>query len=83
MNVWLWAAEAMLLALIPAGIACFRGTIGDRLAALELGSAILILELIVLSEGLHRSIDLDLPLTLAFLSFGAGMVFARFLQRWL
>jgi multicomponent Na+:H+ antiporter subunit F len=39
--------------------------------------------MVLLAEGFNRPSFYDLPLTLALLSFGGGMVFARFLQRWL
>ncbi|MBV8780440.1 MAG: hypothetical protein JO353_03500 [Phycisphaerae bacterium] len=83
MNLWLWAALAMMLALIPAGIACFRATVDDRLVALELAGAIATLEMVLIAEGFGRPSFYDLPLVLAFLAFGSGMVFVRFLQRWL
>ncbi|MGH9688766.1 MAG: MrpF/PhaF family protein, partial [Candidatus Acidiferrales bacterium] len=57
--------------------------VSDRVVALEFGSCIVTLELVLLSEGFHRPSFYDLPLALALLSFGGGMVFARFLQRWL
>jgi multisubunit Na+/H+ antiporter MnhF subunit len=41
------------------------------------------IELLLLAEGFQHPSFFDLPLTLAFLSFGGGMVFARFVQRWL
>jgi multisubunit Na+/H+ antiporter MnhF subunit len=37
---------------------------------------------VLLAEGLHRSGVFDLALVLALLSFGGGLVFARFLERW-
>jgi multisubunit Na+/H+ antiporter MnhF subunit len=83
MNVWLWAAAAMLIALIPAGIVCFRGPVEDRVVGLEFTSVIVTLELVLLAQGFSRSPFYDLPLTLAFLSFGSGLVFARYVQRWL
>jgi multicomponent Na+:H+ antiporter subunit F len=83
MNIWLWAAAGILLSLVPCGIVCYRGTVGDRLVGLEMASALVTIELLLLAEGFNRSSFFDLPLTLAFLSFGGGMVFARFVQRWL
>jgi multisubunit Na+/H+ antiporter MnhF subunit len=83
MNYWLWAALALLFALIPCLYVCGFQRVSDRLVALEFGSCIVTLELVLLSEGFHRPSFYDLPLALAFLSFGGGMVFARFLQRWL
>ena len=83
MNMWLWSALAMLLAYVPTGIATFQGDPADRLVALEYAGVLTILEMVLLTEGFNRGIYYDLPLTLAFLCFGSGMVFARFLQRWL
>lgn len=83
MNLWLWAAYVVLISLIPCGIACFRGDVGDRLVSLEFSGALVSIELILLCEGFNRSSFFDLPLTLALLSFGGGMVFARFVQRWI
>jgi len=83
MNVWLWSAAALLLSLIPAGIVCFRGSLEDRLVGLEMASVLVTLEFVLLTEGFHRAPFFDIPLTLAILSFGGGMVFVRFVQRWL
>ena len=83
MNVWTWAATAMLIALIPGGIACFRGEPEDRLVALEFNTTIIVLALLMLAQGFQRPSFFDLPLTLAVLSFGAAIVFSRFIQRWL
>lgn len=83
MNVWLVAALALCASLIPCGIATFRGGIGDRLAGLEMAGVIVTLELVLVVEGTHRLPFYDIPLTLALLSFGAGLVFARFVERWL
>lgn len=82
-KLWLYAAAFMLIALAPCMITVYRGKAADRLAALEMGSVIITLQMLLLAQGYHRSILYDLPLTLALLSFGGGMVFARFLERWL
>ncbi len=83
MNVWLWAAGVMLLCLIPCGIACLRGDAVNRLVGLELAGLIATLILLLLAEGFHRAPFTDLALALALLSFGGGLVFARFLERWM
>jgi multicomponent Na+:H+ antiporter subunit F len=83
MNLWLWAAVAICLCLVPAGIVVFRGNLGDRLVGLEMGASLTVIELLLLTEGFRRPSFLDLPLTLTLLGFGSAMVFARFLQRWL
>jgi multisubunit Na+/H+ antiporter MnhF subunit len=83
MNPWLAAAGAMLLCLIPCGIACLRGDPVERLAGLEAAGLIATLILLLLAEGTHRVPFVDLALALALLSFGGGLVFARFLERWM
>jgi multicomponent Na+:H+ antiporter subunit F len=83
MNIWLWAAAGMFIALVPLLIVCFRGEVGDRLVGLEMTSCVVTLEMVLLIEGFRRPSFYDLPLTLALLGFGGGMVFARFVQRWL
>jgi multicomponent Na+:H+ antiporter subunit F len=82
-NVWLWAAGALMIALIPCGITCFRGKPADRLVGLEMTGVVITLDMVLLTEGFHRTLFYDIPLTLALLAFGGGMVFARFLERWL
>ena len=81
-GVWLWGAVAMMVSLVPSGIAAFRGKPGDRLAGLEMTGVIVAFVLVLLSQGFHRLSFYDLALTLAILSFGGAMVFARFLERW-
>jgi multicomponent Na+:H+ antiporter subunit F len=82
-NAWLYCAAALMLALIPCGITCFRGKPADRLVGLEMAGVIMTLDMVLLSEGFQRTPFYDIPLTLAVLAFGSGMVFARFLERWL
>ena len=83
MNYWLWSAVALLFALVPCLYVCAFKSPQERLVALEFTSCIVTLQMVLLAEGFHRPSFFDLPLTLALLSFGGGMVFARFLQRWL
>ena len=83
MNYWLWSALALGVALLPCLYVAAAKPAEDRLVAMEFASAIVTLDLVLLAEGFHRPSFYDLPLTLALLSFGGGMVFARFLQRWL
>ncbi|HVX87257.1 MAG TPA: monovalent cation/H+ antiporter complex subunit F [Phycisphaerae bacterium] len=83
MNVWLWCAWVVLLALLPAGWMAFRGPVEERLAGLELASSVAIVALMMMAQGVARSSFFDIALALTLLSFGGGMVFARFVQRWL
>jgi multisubunit Na+/H+ antiporter MnhF subunit len=77
------AAIAMLAAVIPCGIVVFRGKVMDALVAYEAISVIVVMVLILLAEGFKRSGEFELGVLLAVLLFGSGLVFARFLERWL
>ena len=83
MNPWLITATVMAAALVPCGIVCLRGSAPDRLAGLEAASLIATLVLLLMAEGFGRQPFVDLALALALLSFGGGLVFARFLERWM
>jgi len=81
--MWTVAAIALLVCMIGPFLRCIRGDTMSRLVALEAGSSMAVITLLVLCEAYHRVPFVDLPLTLALLAFGAGLVFARFLERWL
>jgi len=82
-NVWLEGAIALIIGLIPCGIVAFRGDSMNRLVGLEAATVVVVMAMMLLAEGYHRNFLFDLALMLALLSFGGGMVFARFLERWL
>jgi multicomponent Na+:H+ antiporter subunit F len=81
-NAWLLAALALLAGLLPCALVCLRGDPVNRLVGLELAGVLDTLVLLLLAEGFQRSIYFDLALALALLSFAGGLVFARFLERW-
>lgn len=83
MNAWLISATILLLALIPVAIQVFRGDTMDRLVALEMAGIMTTLILLLLTQGFQRIALYDIALAAALLSFGGGLVFARFLERWL
>ncbi|MBZ5584568.1 MAG: hypothetical protein LAQ30_20620 [Acidobacteriia bacterium] len=83
MNIWLIFAGVLLACLVPCGIACLRGDAVDRVVGLEAAGLIATLILLLLAEGFQRQPFTDLALALGLLSFGGGMVFARFLERWM
>ncbi len=83
MNEWDWAAFALILCLIPCLAVCLRGEVTDRIAGLEAGGLLCALILLLLAEGFGRPPFSDLALTLGLLEFGGGLVFVRFLERWM
>lgn len=84
MNVWLIAATVLLAGLLPCGWVLLRARIVDALVALELGSTVVTLVLLLLAEGFRRSSYFELPVVLAALTFVGTLVFIRFLgERWL
>ena len=83
MNGFVIAAIAMLVAVIPCGIVMVRGKIMDEVVAYEAISSVVLMVLVLLAEGFRRPGEFELPVLLALLLFGSGLVFVRFLERWL
>lgn len=81
MNVWLAAAVAVGACLLPCADLCLRGTVERRLVGLELAEILVTILMVLLTLGFHRLPFIDLPLTLAIMSLGAGLVFVRFFER--
>jgi multisubunit Na+/H+ antiporter MnhF subunit len=82
-NAFIIAAIAMLVAVLPCGIVVYRGSLMAAVVAYEAISSIIVMVLILLAEGFGRSGEFELPVLLAVLLFGGGLVFVRFLERWL
>jgi multicomponent Na+:H+ antiporter subunit F len=80
-NQWAVAALALLIGLVPCGVVCLRGGPVDRLVGLEMAGTVDTLVLLLLAQAYDRAIYFDLALAL--LSFAGGLVFARFLERWI
>jgi multisubunit Na+/H+ antiporter MnhF subunit len=78
--VWLVAALALLPALLACGIVCFRSPALSGLVAVELASAISVVELMLFSEGMHRQPFIDLALVLAVMGFVGSLAFARLME---
>lgn len=83
MNPWLLCSFILLFLMIPCFIVCLRGDVVNRFVALQAASAMTAIVLLLLAEGYSRASFVDLALTMALLAFGGGLVFARFLERWL
>ena len=81
--MWLAATLALLAGLVPCGIVCLRGDVVERLVGLEMAGVVVTLVLLLLAQVVGRVVYVDLALALALLSFAGGLVFARFLERFL
>jgi len=81
MNNWLFAAAAVSACLVPCADMCLRGKPERRLVGLEMASLIVTIALVLFTVGFGRMPFIDMPLTLALMSFGGGLVFARFLEK--
>lgn len=77
------AAIAMLIALIPAGITLCRGDLAAAVVAFEFISAVIVMVLALLAQAFQRSSLFELPVLLAVLMFGGGLVYVRAMERWL
>jgi len=80
-NVLMLAATVTSASLIPCAWACLHGTPERRLVGLEMTGIIVTILMVLLTMARHRLPFIDMPLTLAILTYGAGLVFARFLEK--
>ena len=76
------SAVALLFGLPPCAWLIFKRSPIDGLVGLQLGSIIGATILLLLSEAVQQSSFVDLALAELVLSFGGGLVYARFLERW-
>jgi multisubunit Na+/H+ antiporter MnhF subunit len=77
------AAIVMLAGMIPCGIVVWRGSAMEAVVGYEAISSIAVMVLVLLAEGFDRFGELELPIVLAVLLFGSGLVFVHALERWL
>jgi multicomponent Na+:H+ antiporter subunit F len=80
-NIWLLAGVTVCATLVPCADMCLRGSPERRLVGLEMTSVIVTLAMILFTVGMDRIPFIDLPLALAIMSFGGGLVFVRFLEK--
>jgi multicomponent Na+:H+ antiporter subunit F len=80
-NPWLVAGAAVTASLLPCADMCLRGSAERRLVGMEMASALIVIAMVLFAQGFGRPLFVDLPLALAIMSFGGGLVFARFLEK--
>jgi multisubunit Na+/H+ antiporter MnhF subunit len=83
MSVWLLASAALMLGLVPCVLLVMRGTVVDRIVALQLGGVFTVLALLTFEQGEQRQSFFDLSLALAVLTFPASLLVAQVFRRWL
>ena len=83
MNAFTIAAACLIALLAPLGVLAARRRPIDGLIALELGSTLSILAIVCLAEGLHRSFEFGVGIAGVVSAWIGGLVYARFLGRWL
>lgn len=83
MNVWQIAAEVLIFALVPLTWISTTGDVRHRLVAFYMAGVIITVLLMLLTMAFRRMPMMDLALAMALMSFGGGIVFARFLARYL
>lgn len=81
MNGFVIAAIAMLIALIPCGVVLVRGSAMEAVVAFEAISAVAVMVLILIAQAFRRPGLFELPVLLAALMLGSGLVYVRYLGR--
>ena len=77
------AAIAMLICLIPAGIVIARDDLPAAVVGYQFITAVMVMVLALLAQAFGRSSLFELPVLLALLMLGGGLVFVRAMERWL
>ena len=83
MNVWTAAGALVSASLLPCAWMCLRGSPERRLVGLEMTGLIVTTALVLFTVGFGRIPFIDIALALAIMGFGSGLLFARFLGRYL
>jgi multisubunit Na+/H+ antiporter MnhF subunit len=81
--IFVSAAIAMLITTIPAGIVLIRGDLGASVVAYEFITAVIVMVLALLAQAFQRSSLFELPVLMAVLMYGSGLVYVRAMERWL
>ena len=77
------AAIVMLAAMVPAGVVLCKGDLPGAVVAYEFITSVAVMVLALLAQAFRRPSEFELPVLMAVLLFGAGLVFVRVIERWL
>ena len=81
MNEWEIAAAVLGFLLIPCVSVCLLAPVEDGLVAMEVAGVLVVVILMLLSEGFRRQPFIDLAVVLAPLSLIGSLTFARLMER--
>ena len=81
MKSWELAAQAMMFVLIPLAWISAKGDPRQRLVSFYMADVVITLLMMLLTLAFSRMPLMDLAVALALMSFGSGIVFARFFAR--
>jgi multicomponent Na+:H+ antiporter subunit F len=82
-NAWLVTAAVVAAAMVPPTVMTLRGSVEQRLVALQALSILTPVALVAVAVGAGRSVYVDAAIVMALLSFAGGLAYARVLERWL
>jgi len=82
-NEWLVAGAGLAFLVLPAGLLAMRGTVFERVVAMQLASTFGVLALVVLAQGFDRDVYFDLAVVTSVLSFVGTLFYVRLLEMWL
>jgi multicomponent Na+:H+ antiporter subunit F len=82
-NIWLAFAAILLVGMVPCLIVCFREHIFESFIAMQMAQLLTIMVLLLIAKGFGRNIYYDVALSMAILATASGLVYARFLERWI
>ncbi len=81
MNIWLLAAQITIFALAPLLWMAARGDVRQRVVSFYMAGVVTTLLIMLLTMAFDRMPMMDLAVALSLMSFGGGIVFARFFER--
>jgi multicomponent Na+:H+ antiporter subunit F len=82
-SVYLIGGAVILIGIAPLMVFAVRASPEEGLIALDLGGTIATLVLLLIAAGTGRQPFFDLAIVSAILSYAAGLLYARLLERWL